>query len=66
LTLLGGAGTAVGPLLGTGIMFYLVDIASGFTSSYLLVVGAALLALTLWFPKGIGGELRARWLGWLP
>ena len=65
-TLLGGAGTIIGPLIGTGFMFYLIDIASGFTSSYLLVVGAALLVLTLWFPKGIAGLVRAHWLKWLP
>ena len=65
-TLLGGAGTIIGPLIGTGFMFYLIDIASGFTSSYLLVVGAALLILTLWFPKGIAGLVRAHWLKWLP
>ncbi|MBC8035998.1 MAG: branched-chain amino acid ABC transporter permease [Rhizobiales bacterium] len=65
-TLLGGAGTIIGPLIGTGVMFYLVDISSSFTSSYLLVVGVTLLALTLWFPKGIAGMIRARWLAWLP
>ena len=65
-TLLGGVGTIIGPLIGTGLMFYLVDISSGFTSSYLLVVGATLLVLTLWFPKGIAGAIRARWLAWLP
>ena len=65
-TLLGGAGTVIGPLIGTGLMFYLVDISSGFTSSYLLVVGATLLVLTLWFPKGVAGTIRSRWLAWLP
>ena len=65
-TLLGGAGTVIGPLLGTGLMFYLVDISSSYTSSYLLVVGAALVALTLWFPKGIAGTLRSRYFPWLP
>ena len=65
-TLLGGAGTVIGPLLGTGLMFYLVDLSSGYTSSYLLVVGAALVALTLWFPRGIAGSLRARFFPWLP
>ena len=64
--LLGGAGTVIGPLIGTGLMFYLIDISSGVTSSYLLVVGAALLVLTLWFPKGIAGAIRSRWLPWLP
>lgn len=65
-TLLGGVGTTLGPLLGTALMFYLVDIASGITSAYLLVVGAALVVLILWFPQGILGTVRARWLPWLP
>ncbi len=65
-TLLGGTGTTIGPLLGTGLMFYLVDIASGLTSSYLLVVGAVLVMLILWFPQGIMGAIRVRWLPWLP
>ena len=64
-TLLGGAGTVIGPLIGTAFMFYLTDIASGYTSSYLLFVGLALLAVALWFPKGIAGVLRQRWPGWL-
>jgi branched-chain amino acid transport system permease protein len=65
-TLLGGAGTLLGPLLGTGLMFYLVDYASSLTSAYLLLVGAALVVLILWFPQGILGTVRARWLPWLP
>jgi branched-chain amino acid transport system permease protein len=65
-TLLGGAGTTLGPLVGTAIMFYLIDIASGITSSYMLGVGLALLLITLWFPGGIVGGIRQKWLGWLP
>ena len=65
-TLLGGVGTVLGPFVGTGLMFYLVDIASDFTSSYLLVVGVVLVALILWYPKGLLGFLRSRWLPWLP
>ncbi len=65
-TLLGGVGTVLGPFVGAGLMFYLVDIASGFTSSYLLVVGVVLVGLVLWYPKGLLGFLRARWLPWLP
>lgn len=64
--LLGGIGTTTGPLVGTALMFYLVDVSSGFTSSYLLVVGAVLVMLVLWFPKGIMGMVRTRWLTWLP
>jgi branched-chain amino acid transport system permease protein len=64
-TLLGGAGTVIGPFIGTFLMFYLTDIASSYTSSYMLFVGLALLAVALWFPKGAAGFLRARWPGWL-
>jgi branched-chain amino acid transport system permease protein len=65
-TLLGGVGTLLGPLVGTGLMFYLVDYASSLTSAYLLLVGIALVVLVLWFPQGILGTMRARWLPWLP
>ncbi len=64
--LLGGIGTTIGPIVGTALMFYLVDVSSGFTSAYMLVVGVVLVMLVLWFPKGIVGAIRARWLAWLP
>ena len=56
--LLGGVGTALGPLVGTALMFYLVDFASEITSSYLILVGAVLLVLVIAFPKGMIGTLR--------
>ncbi len=64
--LLGGAGTVLGPLIGAGFMFYLVDLASGVTDAYLLVVGAALVALVLFAPRGLLGLVRARAWPWLP
>jgi branched-chain amino acid transport system permease protein len=47
-------------------MYYVIDIASGYTSAYLLIVGIALILLVLFFPKGILGTIRQRWFGWLP
>jgi branched-chain amino acid transport system permease protein len=64
--LLGGAGSVLGPLIGTLLMFYLVDVTSGHTSAYMLVVGIALLVLVVWFPKGLLGTLRERLVPWLP
>jgi branched-chain amino acid transport system permease protein len=61
--LLGGVGTALGPLIGTGLMFYLVDFASEITSSYLIVVGVVLVLLVIVFPKGLIGTLQERWRG---
>ena len=64
--LLGGAATTLGPLIGTVFMYYVIDVTSGYTSAYLLIVGVALILLVLFFPKGILGTIRQRWLGWLP
>ncbi len=64
--LLGGAGTVVGPLIGVLFMFHLIDLSSGLTDAYLLIVGVALLLLCLFAPKGLAGEVRARGLRWLP
>ncbi len=64
--LLGGAATTLGPLVGTVLMYYVVDVASGYMAAYMLVVGFVLIALILYFPRGILGTLRSRWIGWLP
>ena len=64
--LLGGAATTLGPFVGTLLMYYGIDIASGYTSAYLLFVGVALMLLVLFFPKGILGAVRQRLIGWLP
>lgn len=64
--LAGGAATTLGPLVGTLFIYYVTDIASSYTSAWLLIVGAALVLLVLFAPKGILGAVRRRWFGWLP
>lgn len=64
--LLGGAGTVLGPFIGTLFMFYLIDLSSQVTSAYMLVAGVALVLLTLFAPQGLAGELRARFWRGLP
>lgn len=58
--LMGGAGTVLGGILGAGIMFYLTDLASTVTDAWLFLVGAALVVLVLFAPRGILGWVRAR------
>jgi branched-chain amino acid transport system permease protein len=65
-TLLGGVGTTLGPLLGTGIMHYLIDFTSGWTSAYLLIVGAILVLLVIGAPQGLMGLVRQKRFPWLP
>lgn len=64
--LLGGAGTVLGPLVGTAFMFYLIDLSSGVTTAYMLIAGVVLVVLTLFAPQGLLGELRRRFWRWLP
>ena len=72
--LLGGAATTLGPLIGTFAMFYLAEISNdalntwfpGLNLSQIGIVGVALILLVLFFPKGILGTIRERWLKWLP
>lgn len=64
--LLGGAGTTIGPLIGTIFMTYLIDISSEYTSAYMLIAGLALILLTLFAPHGLAGLLRKKLLPWLP
>jgi len=64
--LLGGAATVLGPFVGTLFMTYLIDISSGFTQAYLLVAGVVLVLLTLFARQGIMGEVKKRFIPWLP
>ena len=64
--LLGGVGTVLGPLIGTAFMVYLIDYASGITDAYMLIVGVALVGLTLFARHGIMGLVRGRFAPWLP
>lgn len=64
--LLGGAGTTIGPLVGAAFMFYLIDYSSGLTSAYMIIAGLVLVLLTLFARAGIVGEIRRRWVPWLP
>ena len=64
--LLGGAGTVLGPFVGTLFMFYLIDLSSDISTAYMLIAGLTLVLLTLFAPQGLVGELRQRTLRWLP
>jgi len=64
--LLGGAGVVLGPLVGSILIFYLIEYAREITSAYLIVVGVALVLLVLFARQGVLGSLRKRTDGWLP
>jgi branched-chain amino acid transport system permease protein len=57
MTLLGGAGTIFGPMLGAGIILFLRNILSSITDSANLFLGLLFVVVVLLFRRGILGEL---------
>jgi len=63
-TLFGGAGTLVGPLVGTGVFLSLRELLSDlWPAGYPVLVGLALLGIARFLPRGLVGGLRTRGLG---
>ena len=52
--------------LGALLMFVLIEAATGVTTAHQFIVGAALVVLILFAPKGLLGTVRERWVRWLP
>jgi branched-chain amino acid transport system permease protein len=63
MTLLGGAGTFWGPVVGAAVFTTLHAIAIGYTTYWLLLMGSILLVGVLFLPGGILGFLEARFRG---
>jgi branched-chain amino acid transport system permease protein len=66
MTLLGGVQTVVGPLVGATVFHSIRDLLMPLTDHWRLLLGLAIIAIVLAFPRGIVGsvlQLRSR-LGW--
>jgi branched-chain amino acid transport system permease protein len=57
MTILGGAGTFLGPAVGAAIFFVLEHWVTTFTENWMIVLGAILIPVVLFFPEGIWGTL---------
>ncbi|MRR16713.1 MAG: branched-chain amino acid ABC transporter permease [Deltaproteobacteria bacterium] len=60
MTILGGKGTFLGPLIGVGVFLFLQNTISLFTPRWELFVGAIFVAIILIFPGGIMGTLEEK------
>ncbi len=60
MTLLGGAGTFWGPVVGAAVFTTLHEVAIGYTTYWLLLMGGILLVGVLFLPGGILGFLEER------
>jgi branched-chain amino acid transport system permease protein len=57
-TVVGGAGTLVGPLIGTGLLIWVRDYLSTWFEHYLLIIGGIAIVIVLIAPQGIAGVVR--------
>jgi branched-chain amino acid transport system permease protein len=57
--IVGGAGTLLGPALGTGVIVFLRNLVSAYTERWFLVLGLIYVLVVLCTPHGIVGMLRA-------
>jgi len=61
-TLLGGAGTLIGPLIGTGLLIWTRELMSGWWGhGYPLLVGGLIVLVAVFAPRGLVGTLAERW-----
>ncbi|MFC4589655.1 branched-chain amino acid ABC transporter permease [Sphaerisporangium corydalis] len=59
MVVIGGIGTIEGPILGALVFFALQQALSGYGPWYLVLLGAAGIAITLFAPRGLWGSLAA-------
>ncbi len=57
--IVGGAGTLLGPLVGTALLILFREVVSGFWENYLMAVGAITILVVIFAPRGIVGSVHA-------
>jgi branched-chain amino acid transport system permease protein len=60
MVILGGAGTLLGPVIGSAVIVFLENVISAYTQRWLLVLGLIYVAVTLFAPSGLLGLVRGR------
>ena len=58
MTILGGAGTLIGPAIGAGLFLLMKNVVSSYSDHWLLIIGIIFIACVMFFPGGIWGTLR--------
>jgi branched-chain amino acid transport system permease protein len=62
MVMLGGAGTLIGPVIGTGLFLLMKNVVSSYSEHWLLIIGVIFICCVMFFPGGIWGTLRQmRW-----
>ena len=62
MTMLGGAGTLIGPAIGAGVFLLMKNVVSSYSEHWLAIIGVTFICCVMFFPSGLWGALRnIRW-----
>ncbi len=66
MTILGGAGTLFGPLLGAGVIIFVKNFVSAYTEHWTMILGALYILVIVFAPQGIYGPIKNFLKRWIP
>jgi branched-chain amino acid transport system permease protein len=67
MTMLGGAGTLIGPALGAATVLLMKNVISSYSEHWLAIIGVTFICCVMFFPGGLWGSLqKVRWRGVRP
>ena len=58
MTMLGGAGTLIGPALGAAIVLLMKNVVSSYSEHWLAIIGITFICCVMFFPGGLWGSLQ--------
>jgi branched-chain amino acid transport system permease protein len=58
MTMLGGAGTLIGPAVGTAVFLLMKNVASSYSEHWLSIIGVTFICCVMFFPGGLWGTLQ--------
>jgi branched-chain amino acid transport system permease protein len=58
MTMLGGAGTLIGPPIGAAVFLLMKNVVSSYSEHWLAIIGIAFIGCVLFFPGGIWGSVQ--------
>jgi branched-chain amino acid transport system permease protein len=58
MTMLGGAGTLIGPALGTAVFLLMKNVVSSYSEHWLSIIGVVFICCVMFFPGGLWGSLQ--------
>jgi branched-chain amino acid transport system permease protein len=62
MTMLGGAGTLIGPAVGAAVFLLMKNVVSSYSEHWLAIVGIIFICCVMFFPGGVWGTLeKVRW-----